>query len=82
MRYDFFTRNELLLGKEILFGYALSVILFNIYWIITDIKNERNYFDRYNIIKYGSISILFWLYNLSGICTFFFISFNCTIIMF
>lgn len=48
-------------------GYIFAVFGWNIYWIIYDIINKRNYFEKYNVNTYGWVSILLWLFNLSGV---------------
>ncbi len=48
-------------------GFIIVVLGFNLFWIISDSLNGRNYFDRYNIKEYGWLAFCFWLYTLSGV---------------
>jgi len=48
-------------------GYVIAVFGWNLIWIVEDLFKRRNYFNRYNIKENGWVSVLIWLYLLSGV---------------
>jgi hypothetical protein len=48
-------------------GYVIAVFGWNIYWIVEDLIKKRNYLDRYNVKENGWLSVIFWVFTLSGV---------------
>lgn len=48
-------------------GWAIAVFGWVLFWLVQDLIENEDILDRYNITINGWLSVLLWVYVLSGI---------------